>query len=134
MELMDALWNGDEEKASRLTTDILFDTISYHDYHENYYHAFLTGLISGLGYAVKSNLENGLGRSDIDVKDKKRRRAMLLEAKKSENEEDMEKDALMGTQQILDREYMKGLEGYESVVCYGISFYKKKALVKKMVQ
>ena len=83
---------------------------------------------------MKSNLETGPGRSDIDVRDKKRRRAMLLEAKKSENEEDMEKDALMGTQQILDREYMKGLEGYESVVCYGISFYKKKALVKKMVQ
>ena len=130
---MDALWNGDEEKASNLTTDILFDTISYHDYHENYYHAFLTGLISGLGYAVKSNLENGLGRSDIDVRDKKRRRAMLLEAKKSEKEEDMEKDALRGRQQIIDREYVKGLKGYESVICYGISFYQKKALVKKLV-
>ena len=133
LELMDALWNGDEEKASRLTTDLLFETISYHDYHENYYHAFLTGLISGLGYAVKSNLETGPGRSDIDVRDKKRRRAMLLEAKKSEKEEDMEKDALTGIQQILDREYMKGLEGYESVVFYGISFYRKKALVKKLV-
>ncbi len=133
LELMDALWNGDEEKASNLTTDILFDTISYHDYHENYYHAFLTGLISGLGYAVKSNLENGLGRSDIDVRDKKRRRAMLLEAKKSEKEEDMEKDALRGRQQIIDREYVKGLKGYESVICYGISFYQKKALVKKLV-
>ncbi len=132
LELMDALWNGDEEKASRLTTDLLFETISYHDYHENYYHAFLTGLISGLGYAVKSNLETGLGRSDIDVRDKKRRRAMELEAKKSEKEEDMEKDAMRGIQQILDREYMKGLEGYESVVCYGIAFYKKKALVKKL--
>ncbi|MBR1710463.1 MAG: AAA family ATPase, partial [Clostridia bacterium] len=49
--LMKALWDGDEEKASEMMTDILFETISYHDYHENYYHAFLTGIISGLGYA-----------------------------------------------------------------------------------
>ena len=83
-ELMKALWDGDEDTASRMMTDILFETISYHDYHENYYHAFMTGIISGLGYAVKSNQENGLGRSDIDVREKNRKRGMLLETKKSE--------------------------------------------------
>ncbi|MGX8703384.1 MAG: PD-(D/E)XK nuclease domain-containing protein, partial [bacterium] len=131
-ELMRALWDGDEETASRMMTNILFETISYHDYHENYYHAFLTGIISGLGYAVRSNQENGLGRSDIDVRDKRRRRGMLLEAKKSDKEENMEKDALEGRQQILDREYLRGFSGFESVVCYGISFFRKKALVKKL--
>ena len=131
-ELMRALWDGDEETASRMMTNILFETISYHDYHENYYHAFLTGIISGLGYAVRSNQENGLGRSDIDVRDKRRRRGMLLEAKKSDKEEHMEKDALEGRQQILDREYLRGFSGFESVVCYGLSFFRKKALVKKL--
>ena len=130
--LMKALWEGDEEKASEMMTDILFETISYHDYHENYYHAFLTGIISGLGYAVKSNQENGLGRSDIDVREKRRKRGMLLEAKKSEREEDMEKDALDGKQQIIDKEYLRGFKGFDSVVCYGISFFQKKALVKKL--
>ena len=130
--LMDSLWNGDEKTASERMTDILFDTISYHDYHENYYHAFMTGIISGLGYAVKSNQENGLGRSDIDVREKRRKRGMLLEAKKSEKEEDMEKDALEGKQQILDKEYLRGFSGFDSVVCYGISFFRKKALVKKL--
>ena len=43
-ELMKALWDGDEDTASRMMTDILFETISYHDYHENYYHAFMTGI------------------------------------------------------------------------------------------
>lgn len=131
-ELMKALWDGDENTASRMMTDILFETISYHDYHENYYHAFLTGIISGLGYAVKSNQENGLGRSDIDVREKRRKRGMLLEAKKSEKEEDMEKDALEGRQQIIDKEYLRGFNGFDSVVCYGISFFQKKALVKKL--
>lgn len=131
-ELMEALWNGDEETASRRMTDILFSTISYHDYHEDYYHAFLTGIISGLGYAVRSNQENGLGRSDIDVREKRKRRGMILEAKKSAREEDMTADALAGKQQILDKEYLRGFDGYESVVCYGISFFKKKALVKRL--
>ena len=130
--LMKALWEGDENTASRMMTDILFETISYHDYHENYYHAFLTGVISGLGYAVKSNQENGLGRSDIDVREKRKKRGMILEAKKSDREEDLEKDALAGGQQILDREYLKGFSGYDSVICYGISFFQKKALVKKL--
>lgn len=129
---MKALWEGDENTASRMMTDILFETISYHDYHENYYHAFLTGVISGLGYAVKSNQENGLGRSDIDVREKRKKRGMILEAKKSDREEDLEKDALAGGQQILDREYLKGFSGYDSVICYGISFFQKKALVKKL--
>ncbi len=131
-ELMEALWNGDEETASSRMTDLLFDTISYHDYHENYYHAFLTGIISGLGYAVKSNQENGLGRSDIDVREKRRKRGMLLEAKKSDKESDMQKDALDGKQQIEDKEYLRGFPGFESVVCYGISFFQKKAVVKKL--
>ncbi|MBR1710088.1 MAG: AAA family ATPase [Clostridia bacterium] len=130
--LMKALWEGDEEKASQMMTDILFQTISYHDYHENYYHAFLTGIISGLGYAVKSNQENGLGRTDIDVREKRKKRGMILEAKKSDKEEDMEKDALDGKQQILDQEYMKGFAGFDSVVCYGISFFQKSALVRKL--
>jgi hypothetical protein len=28
-------------------TDLLFQTISFRDYHEDFYHAFLTGIISG---------------------------------------------------------------------------------------
>ena len=131
-ELMEALWNGDEETASERMTDILFNTISYHDYHENYYHAFLTGIISGLGYAVRSNQENGLGRSDIDVREKQKKRGMILEAKKSATFKDMEKDALDGKQQIIEKEYLRGFSGFESVICYGISFHQKKALVKKL--
>lgn len=131
-ELLEALWNGEEERASELMTDILFTTISYHDYHENYYHAFLTGLLTGMGYAVKSNQENGLGRTDIDIREKKKRRAMIIEAKKSASAEDMEKDALAGVKQIAAREYLKGFEGYRSVLGYGVAFYRKMALVKKL--
>ena len=128
---MEALWNGEEEKASKLMTEILFTTISYYDYHENYYHAFLTGIISGLGYAVRSNKENGLGRSDIDIRDKKRRRAMVIETKRTLSKENMEKDCDEAINQIIEKDYLKGFSDFEYVVVYGISFFQKKALIKK---
>ena len=37
-----------------------------------------------------------------------------------------------GEQQTVDKEYLRGFDGFESVVCYGISFFQKKALVKRL--
>ena len=65
--LMEALWSGEEETASRIMSDLLWDTISYMDYHENYYHAFLAGLFVGRGYETSSNRESGLGRPDLQL-------------------------------------------------------------------
>ena len=116
-------------------TELIFDLLENFPpayKNENYYHAFLTGLLTGMGYAVKSNQENGLGRTDIDIREKKKRRAMIIEAKKSASAEDMEEDALAGVKQIVAREYLKGFEGYKSVLGYGVAFYKKMALVKKL--
>ena len=39
-ELFAALWSGDTEKLTAILSDLLFDTISYHDYRESFYHAF----------------------------------------------------------------------------------------------
>lgn len=130
-EVMSAIWNEDERKLSKLLTDLLFDTISYFDYHENYYHAFMTGLlVSKKGCEVTSNQENGLGRTDIVIKDRKNRRAVIIETKKSASENVMEKDAKEGRQQIIDKQYIKGLKGYTKIVCYGISFFEKTAVAK----
>ncbi len=131
-ELMASLWDGDEERASVLMTELLQQIISFRHFHEDYYHAFLTGIVSGLGYALRSGQEWGLGRLGYDVREKRRRWGMLLEVKKSVRQEDMEKDALAGRKQILDREYQRNFSGYESVICYGIAFFQKKALVRKL--
>lgn len=45
-ELFAALWEGNAGRLTELISDLLFDTISYHDYAESFYHAFLTGLFS----------------------------------------------------------------------------------------
>lgn len=130
-ELLSALWEKDETDASRLISDLLWNTISYNDYHEDYYHAFLAGIFAGRGYNVSSNKEKGLGRPDVDVRDKKNRRVLIIETKKSVKESDMDKDCDKAIKQIIDRKYAEGIDdGYEKVLCYGISFYKKKAKVK----
>ena len=130
--LMDAFWSGDAEAAAELISDFLFDTISYHDYHEDYYHAFLTGIFVGLGYGVKSNHEQGLGRTDITLTDKKNRRALVIEAKKSESEAAMPADCDEALDQIVKKRYAEGLKGYRQIECYGIAFFQKTALVKKL--
>ena len=132
MELMDAFWRGDTDTATELMSDFLFDTISFHDYHEDYYHAFITGIFVGLGYGVKSNHEQGLGRTDITLTDKRNRRALVIEAKKSYSEEQMDKDCDDALDQIAEKKYAEGLKGYRQVECYGISFFQKSALVKKL--
>ena len=60
--MMDALWDQDTEAASGFLSDLLWRTISYHDYHEDYYHAFLAGVFVGLGYEVESNK---IGRAHV---------------------------------------------------------------------
>ena len=132
-ELMNALWKEEEEKASEILSDLLWNTISYMDYHEDYYHAFLAGIFVGRGgYAVQSNKERGLGRPDVDLRDIKNRRAMILEMKVSESKNRMEYWCDEAIRQIRDHEYAKNLDGYRKVVCFGISFFKKTAKVKVM--
>ena len=125
--LMDAFWRGDDEAVGKALSDLLWDTISYNDYHENYYHAFMTGVFVGLGYSVDSNKESGLGRPDIVLKDKRRRRALIIEAKRSVKASEMERDARAALEQIDAMRYDEGLDGYEQVLRYGVAFYKKQA-------
>ena len=132
-ELMEAFWEEDIESATKLLSDFLWDTISYHDYHEDYYHAFMAGLFVGLGYSVDSNKESGLGRFDIRVKERKNRRIMIFEVKKADTADRMNEACDEAIQQILDKGYAKMIEpGYEKILCYGISFFQKSAMIKKL--
>ena len=129
-ELIESLWEKDENTAGEVLSGLLWNTISYNDYHEDYYHAFLAGVFVGRGYEVESNKESGLGRPDILLKDRRNRRAIIIESKKSKKKEDIDKDCDKAIKQIIDEKYAEGLDGYEQILCYGVSFFQKQAKVK----
>ena len=86
------------------------------------------------GYTVKSNRESGEGRFDIAVlpmyiDDQ----AIIIECKHSKNIKELRKDSDEASKQIIDQKYIEGLqeEGYENVIGYGISFYKKQCIITK---
>ena len=132
--MMDAFWNRDEEGAETMLSDLLWKTISYNDYHEDYYHAFLAGAFVGIGYEVESNKEKGLVRPDIVLKDEDNRRAIIIEAKKSGSESEMDKDCEEALKQIVTKKYAEGFYGYEQVLCYGIAFFQKQARVRLLTE
>ena len=130
-KLFQAIWNADVATITEQMTKILIRTISYYDYREDFYHAFLVGIFTGAGYSVKSNRENGEGRSDVVIKDNNNMRVAIFEVKYSEKKAYLEKDCDRALDQIRDRQYFVEFEDeYEEVFCYGISFWKKRCLVK----
>ena len=129
--LFDAVWSGNTETLTEEMNKLLRKTISYHDYREDFYHAFLAGIFAGAGYEVDSNKEHGEGRSDVVVLDPEGDRVAIFEAKYSRTQDAMSKDCAAALEQIEDRQYAKEFEDdYDLVLCYGIAFYKKRCLVR----
>lgn len=130
-ELFKALWNKDAGRLSDLISELLFETISYHDYAESFYHAFLVGLFANAGYIVESNYESGLGRPDLVIKDKKKRQAAIMEMKIADSLESMQKAEERALKQIEEMRYADGMyvQGYQKVIKYGAAFYRKSCLV-----
>ena len=132
--LFEAVWRGDCERITGEVSTLLRRTISYHDYGEDFYHAFLSGIFAGAGYQVDSNKEHGEGRSDVVVCDTINGRVAIFEAKRAMTLDDLESACDKALRQIDQRMYAKDFEDeYDSdhIHCYGIAFYKKRCFVKK---
>ena len=130
--LFDAVWRGDSEGMTKEMNALLRRTISYHDYREDFYHAFLAGIFTGAGYMVDLNKEHGEGRSDVVVYDPVNARVAIFEAKYTKILENLERECDMALQQIDDRMYaVEYADDYDQILCYGISFFRKRCMVKK---
>ena len=129
--LFDAFWRGDAEDFMRKLSRILLTSISYHDYHEDFYHAVLAGIFVGSGYAVSSNIESGRGRPDIIIKDQRNSRAAIIEVKHAKSASELPSLTDEAIAQIKDREYDASLRGlYEEITLWGIAFFEKRCHVK----
>ncbi len=127
--LFDAIWNKDAKKMEEYINRYLARSISYYDYSESFYHAFLTGLFYGRGYAVKSNRESGLGRPDILLLDNMNSRAAVFEIKQAKKEVEIESRRKAAAKQIKNMEYETIADDYNMVALYSIVFYRKRAFV-----
>lgn len=130
--LFNAVWTGDAGTVTEEMTKLLRKTISYHDYREDFYHAFLAGIFAGAGYTVDSNKEHGEGRSDVVIYDEVNSRVAIFEAKYSKSAELLLSECDRAIDQINDRMYAaEYADDYDEILCYGIAFFKKRCVVKK---
>ena len=135
-DMYNAMFEGDEKSLENEITDLLLDTISFHDSYENFYHGFLAGILAKLrsyNYKVKSNRENGMGRSDIIVQSTvKKGKAVIIEIKVAKDIKELEKKCNEALEQIEKNKYDIELiqYGYKDILKYGITFFKKKCMVK----
>ena len=130
--LFAAVWSGDSETLTKEMTKLLRMTISYHDYREDFYHAFLAGIFTGAGYVVESNREHGEGRSDVVVKDIRNGRIAVFEAKYAKTLNNLSDACDLAVDQINKRSYAEDFQDdYDDILCYGIAFFKKRCLVKR---
>ena len=130
-ELFRAIWSGDEETITDELCGFLGDSISFYDYHELFYHAFLTGLLSGVkGISVDSNREAGTGRADVILQYPRKGLVAIFEFKSAKSEEAMSKKCDEALEQIETRKYSFPFR-HNTVFKYGIAFYEKQCIVKK---
>jgi hypothetical protein len=125
-EAAEALWAGDADGLKAALDRVMMATISYHDYSEAFYHAFLAGVLVGARQRVASNREAGTGRCDILVFDARRGLALAIEAKVAGPDEDLGAAAARAIAQARDKVYAWQAEydGYH-VLTWGIAFQKK---------
>ena len=130
-ELFAAVWDKDSEKLTEEINKLLRKTISYHDYREDFYHAFLAGIFAGAGYIVESNKEHGEGRSDVVVYDSVNSRVAVFEAKYAASLDEMGQKCEEALHQIDKKMYAKEFEDeYDHILCYGILFFKKRCRIR----
>ena len=130
--MFQALWAGNSETLTKEIGKLLRKTISYHDYKEDFYHAFLAGILASFHYSVESNREHGEGRSDIVVYDEENSRVVIFEAKVAKSLDELPKACDAALHQIEARQYAEDFrDEYDEILCYGIAFYKKRCLVKR---
>ncbi|GHV12215.1 hypothetical protein AGMMS49938_04310 [Fibrobacterales bacterium] len=137
-KLYTAILAGDTDSFEKEISDVLFQSISYLDNSESFYHGLLVGILAKLqDWSLKSNREAGWGRSDIYLKYKNfRGKAIIFELKYAEKVMGLEAKCDEALAQIEKNKYTADLEedGYrpENIIKYGIAFSGKNCMVKNI--
>ncbi len=126
-----------EEKFEILVTQMFSYMDVGQNTAENFYHAFVLGMLVGLkdSYYVNSNRESGMGRYDIMLEPKdKTANSFIMEFKvhKEEKEKSIEETIENAKKQIEDRKYEESLQerGFTNITKMVFAFQGKKVKMK----
>lgn len=132
--LLQAVLDEDPQAVQNEINRWLRKCISFYDTKENFYHGFLAGLLVGSEiYQVKSNRENGDGRTDITICEYQTRKvAVVIEVKIADTFRELDAKCDKALKQIRDLRYDVQLidDCYQKVIRYGVAFYQKACKVK----
>ena len=132
LDMLVALMESDMDEFLSVYQELVLESTSYHDAKENAYHMLMLGMVMQLRdlYEITSNIESGVGRSDIKLKSKSTNRPhIILEFKQGKDTSKLKHEAL---KQINENKYYAGLTG--DVLCVGIAHHKKECeLVHEMI-
>ena len=127
----EAFLQKDTATIQNLFGDYLWSTISIRDtataYKENFYHGILLGLFGYMrDWIIKSNIESGIGYSDILIEAPRNRTGIVIELKYAEDG-DMDAACQRALAQIEEKQYASLLkeDGMRNIIQYGIACYKK---------
>ncbi len=135
-EFYRAVLDGDTGRIEDYVSDLLEQSISTFDSQESFYHGFFLSLLYGVPrYSVRSNREEGDGRSDIVLyPNRPKDKAIIFEVKVRKKFNEMEDGLEEAYRQIRDQKYEEGIldDGYIGSVSYGICFCKKACVIGKL--
>ena len=127
----EAFLQKDTTTIQDLFGDYLWNTISIRDtataYKENFYHGILLGLFGYMrDWIIKSNIESGIGYSDILIEAPRNRTGIIIELKYAEDG-NMDVACQKALAQIEEKQYAALLkeDGMRNIIKYGIACYKK---------
>lgn len=137
--LMESLVNGDIDVFEDIFLDYVEECLSYFDVSgkesENFYHAFVLGLLVVLRetHHIKSNRENGYGRYDVMIIPKdKSKLGIVMEFKKCKRTKGLEVALENALNQIRDKNYKQELNenGVYNIMNIAIAFSGKQFAIK----
>lgn len=131
-KLARAIKSGNVDEMTAVIHKLLMDVISARVLdNEHVYQGLLIGMLMAFcgEYEIYGDsLETGDGFADIIFRKKKRSDVnIIIELKKSREEEDVVKDAGLAMEQIFERNYFNVMDG--RTILYGISFHSKKPFI-----
>lgn len=132
-----AVKSGDYMKVESLFNEFMAESISVRDTYvkkemkENFYHGMLLGLLRAEGsWIIKSNVESGIGYTDIRLEIPREKTGCIIEVKYAENGR-YDRECEEAMKQIEENGYAETLteDGMQTIHKYGIACYKKSCRV-----